>query len=189
EATGVGGWVETSLYEGMQAILAMVVGRVEHPSPSTNSLWADLGPRIGLSFACADGEYIQLWFGAKGAYEGFLDKIGDPLSVEGYEKDTLTGAIGERGERWAQKFATRDRSYWVEFLAGHDFRCEPVLRPGEVLRDAHVREIGLSVDHDDPERGRLTVLGPVGRVVPVPTANGRAATAVAGSPRLCSGLR
>ena len=35
EATGLGGWVETSLYDGIQAILPMLIGRVEPHSPST----------------------------------------------------------------------------------------------------------------------------------------------------------
>src|SRR5262249_52159730 len=30
EATGVGGWAETSLYDGLFALLPMIVGRVEH---------------------------------------------------------------------------------------------------------------------------------------------------------------
>jgi crotonobetainyl-CoA:carnitine CoA-transferase CaiB-like acyl-CoA transferase len=168
EATGTGGWVETSLYDGMLAILPMILGRVEHPSPQLVSSWGSLGAAMALSYRCADGEYIQLWFGAKGAYDKFLAHIGDPPSEAGYRADTLSGAIAERSERWAEKFATRDRGYWLEYLAGHDFRCEPVLQPGEELRDPHLRQIGLSVDHHDARRGAITVLGPVGRVTPVP---------------------
>lgn len=164
EATGLGGWVETTLYDGMLAILPMLIGRVEHPSPSTASLWETLGPSIGLSFRCADGEYVQLWFGAKGAYEAFLEHVGDPPSEAGYAADTFSGAITERSIRWAERFATRDRAWWVQNLAGYDFRCEPVFRPGEVLRDRHVREIGLSVSHDDADWGMITALGPVCRV-------------------------
>jgi len=188
EATGIGSWAETSLYDGMLAILAMIIGRVSAPSPSTASLWEGQGPSLALSFICADGEYVQLWFGAKGAYEAFLAHIGDPPSELGYAADTLSGAIGERSAGWAEKFATHDRSWWVEKLAGHDFRCEPVLRPGEALRDPHVREIGLSVDYDDPEQGIVAVLGPVGKATqvglprPSPAASDRA-------PRLLEGVR
>jgi crotonobetainyl-CoA:carnitine CoA-transferase CaiB-like acyl-CoA transferase len=167
EATGAGGWVETSLYDGMLAILPMIIGRVEHPSPQLISSWGSLGAAMALSYRCADGQYIQLWFGAKGAYEKFLAHIGDPPSDEGYRADTLSGAIAARSEGWAEKFATRDRDYWVEHLAGHDFRCEPVLQPGQELRDPHVRQIGLSVEHHDSRRGAITVLGPVGRVTPI----------------------
>ncbi len=165
EVTGVGGWVETSLYDGMLAILPMIIGRVEHASPATVLLWEQQGPSESLSYRCADGEYIQLWFGAKGAYEAFLDHMDEPPSEAGYTADLVAGAMAERSLRWAEKFATRDRSWWLEDLAGHDFRCEPVWRPADALRDGHVREVGLSLECDDPDRGTLTVVGPVSQVV------------------------
>jgi crotonobetainyl-CoA:carnitine CoA-transferase CaiB-like acyl-CoA transferase len=166
EVTGEGGWVETSLHAGMQSILAMIIGRVELPSTSTASLWQGLGPSLALSFRCADGEYIQLWFGAKGAYEAFLEHIKDPPSEAGYSADSFSGVIGERSLKWADLFATRERDWWIEDLAGNDFRCEPVLRPGQILADPHLRRIGLSIDVEDPGRGPITVLGPLGRVAP-----------------------
>ena len=150
----MGGWAETSLYDGLLAILPMIIGRVEHPSATTNLLWRDQGPAEALSYRCADGGYVQLWFGAKGAYEGFLEHVGDPPSEQGYNADLVSGAMVERGKRWAAMFATRDRAFWLADLEGHDFRCEPVLRPGEALRDEHVREVGLAVEHDG-----TTVLG------------------------------
>jgi crotonobetainyl-CoA:carnitine CoA-transferase CaiB-like acyl-CoA transferase len=156
EATGLGGWAETSLYDGIQAMLPMILGRVEHHSPSTTLLWKEQGPTEGLAYRCADGEYLQLWFGAKGAYEAFLDRMGDELSEHGYNADLVGGAMAGRSARWAATFATRERAFWLEDLAGRPSRCEPVLRPGELLLDPHVRDVGLSVDHD----GR-TVVGPV----------------------------
>lgn len=154
--TGRGGWVETSLYEGLSAILPMIIGRVAHDSPSTTLLWRNQGPAEALAYRCADGEYVQLWFGAKGAYEDFLAQMGDPPSERGYTADLISGAMVERGTRWAATFATRDREHWMAELAGHKFRCEPVLRPGEALRDG---SIGLAVEDAD-----RTVLGPVLRV-------------------------
>jgi crotonobetainyl-CoA:carnitine CoA-transferase CaiB-like acyl-CoA transferase len=166
QATGVGGWVETSLYDGMLAILPMIVGRVEHPSPSTILLWEQQGPSETLSYQCADGEYIQLWFGAKGAYEAFLEHMGDPPSEAGYTADLVTGAMAERSVRWNEKIARHEQSWWLKDLSGHDFRCEPVWRPGVALRDAHVQEVGLSLDWQDPGRGTITVVGPVAQVTP-----------------------
>jgi len=183
EATGVGGWVETSLYDGMMAMLSMIVGRVEHPSSSIEGKWIRSDPTPPLSFCCADGNYIQLWFGAKGAYEAFLDHIDDPPSEAGYSEDMRSGAINRRSERWAELFATRDRDHWMSHLGGHDFRCEPVLRPGEALLDPHVVELGLSVKHRDPAGGEITVLGPVAKVAPA----GRCAPKPGG--RLLSGVR
>jgi crotonobetainyl-CoA:carnitine CoA-transferase CaiB-like acyl-CoA transferase len=178
------------MYDGMLAMLPMIIGRVTSPSPSTASLWDGLGPALALSFRCADGEYIQLWFGAKGAYDAFLAHMGDSPSAQGYAADGLSGAIGEGSERWAEIFARHDRARWLDELAGHEFRCEAVLRPGEELGDAHLRGIGLAVEHDDPERGRLTILGPVCRVAPVasPTPSVAGPTPAAGT-RLLSGVR
>jgi len=191
EATGLGGWVETSLYDGMAAILPMIIGRVEHATPATVLHWEQQGPSESLSYRCADGEYIQLWFGAKGAFEAFLNHMGDPPSEAGYMAELIGTAMAERTVRWAEKFATRERTWWLEDLAGHDFRCEPVWRPGEALRDGHVREIGLSLDCVDPERGAITVVGPVARVMPVgpPTGDRDALRPSDPAPRLLSDVR
>ncbi|MBL7500206.1 CoA transferase [Frankia nepalensis] len=167
-ATGRGGWAETSLADGLQAILPMIIGRVENMSPSTTLLWKEQGPSESLAYRCADGEYVQLWFGAKGAYEAFLERMGDPPSPKGYNDDMFTGAMAERSARWAARFATQDRAHWLAELAGAPFRCEPVLRPGEALLDDHVRQTGLSVEYDDPRYGRVTALGRIGVVTPVP---------------------
>jgi len=167
ESTGVGGWAETSLYEGLQAILPMITGRVANHSPSTALLWQRQGPAEALCYQCADGGYIQLWFGAKGAYEEFLEHMGEPPSEAGYNADTASGAMVERGKRWARRFATRDREYWLADLAGHNFRCEPALRAGEALRDPQLREIGLSVLRESAEHEPMTVLGPVVSVTAV----------------------
>jgi crotonobetainyl-CoA:carnitine CoA-transferase CaiB-like acyl-CoA transferase len=161
ETTGVGCWAETSLYDGFAALLPMIFGRVEHHSASTRLLWHEQGPKESLSYRCADGRYVQLWFGAKGAYEAFLEHMGDAPSENGYNADLMSGAMVQRGARWAARFEEHDRDWWVEELAGHDFRCEPVLRAGEALRDAHVREVGLSVEYHDPLHGRISAVGPV----------------------------
>jgi crotonobetainyl-CoA:carnitine CoA-transferase CaiB-like acyl-CoA transferase len=166
ESTGAGGWAETSLYDGIQAILPMIGGRVEHHSPTTTLLWKNQGPAEALCYQCADGGYVQLWFGAKGAYEEFLEYMGEPPSEAGYNADTMSGVMVERGKRWAGKFAARDRDWWIADLAGHNFRCEPAWRPGEALRDPHLREVGLSVDSESGQDGPMTVLGPVVTVTP-----------------------
>ncbi|MGF7236496.1 MAG: CoA transferase, partial [Frankia sp.] len=201
EATGLGGWAETSLADGLQAILPMIIGRVAHASPSTRLLWQEQGPSEGFAYRCADGGYLQLWFGAKGAYASFLEAMGDPPSEKGYQADLVSGAMAGRAERWAATFATRDRSEWLDDLAGGGVRCEPVLRPGEALVDPHVRETGLSVELDHPVLGRIATLGPVARVTPVgPSAPGDApdapdardapgAPGVGAGTRLLSGVR
>jgi len=182
ESTGIGGWIETSVYDGLMAILPMIIGQVEHPSPTIELLWHRLGPAASLMFRCADDRYLQLWFGAKGAYEAFLEQIGDEPSEAGYNADTMSGAMVDRSGRWASVFATRDRQAWLDELAGRDFRVEPVLRPGEILDDPHVREIGLSTEIDDPDLGRLRVLGPVIRVTCPVGSDGRSAPTTGADP-------
>jgi len=172
EVTGLGGWAETSLYDGVQALLPMILGRVEHHSPATTLLWHDQGPSEGLAYRCADDSWIQLWFGAKGAYEAFLETMGDEPSERGYNADLVSGALGPRSERWAARFASGTRERWLAELVDAPFRCEPVLQPGEALLDPHVRTIGLAVEHHDDDRGTLTVLGPVHSIVPRGRADG-----------------
>jgi crotonobetainyl-CoA:carnitine CoA-transferase CaiB-like acyl-CoA transferase len=194
EATGTGGWVETSLYDGLQALVPMIIGRVQNPSPATDLLWKEQGPTETLAYPCGDGEYLQLWFGAKGAYEAFLDKIGDRPSEAGYMADLISDAMVERRAHWIETLAQHDRSWWLGEFAGHRFRCEPVLLPGEALRDEHVRQIGLAVDYEDPERGTITGLGPIASVAAVGAPDDRipGGTETGGArqpPRLLSGVR
>ena len=97
EQTGTGGWAETSLYDGLMAILPMIIGKVENHSPTTTLLWKNQGPAEALSYRCADGEWVQLWFGAKGAFEAFLEHIGDPPTRIGYQAELMSAAMTERG--------------------------------------------------------------------------------------------
>jgi crotonobetainyl-CoA:carnitine CoA-transferase CaiB-like acyl-CoA transferase len=168
EATERGGWAEASLHDGMAALLPMIIGTVERHSPTTTLLWKNQGPGEALSYRCKDGEYVQLWFGAKGAFEAFLEHIGDPPSEAGYNAELMSDAMEVRGKRWAEMFATRDRDWWVRDLAGRKFRCEPVLSPGEALRDPHVRQVGLAIDE-----GEATFLGPAVRVTSVGSDNSK----------------
>jgi crotonobetainyl-CoA:carnitine CoA-transferase CaiB-like acyl-CoA transferase len=190
ERTGLGGWVETSLYDGLLSLLRQIIGRAQHSTAATTLLWEEQGPSDAWSYKCADGGFIQLWFGAKGAYEAFLDHMGEPPSASGYMADLVSGAMVERSARWAETFATRDRSWWLQDLAGHAFRAEPVLFPGEALLDGHVREVGLSIHHDDPDHGCTAMLGPVAKVTPVEAVGRGLALGVSPpSPRLLSGTR
>jgi crotonobetainyl-CoA:carnitine CoA-transferase CaiB-like acyl-CoA transferase len=166
EATGTGGWAETSLYDGIAALLPMITGSVQRHSPATTLLWKNQGPGEALSYRCKDGEYVQLWFGAKGAFEDFLEHIGDPPTAVGYNAELMSDAMEIRGKRWAEMFAGEDRDWWVADLAGRKFRCEPVWRPGEALADPHVREVGLAADDGD-----CTFVGAAVRVAPAAAAS------------------
>lgn len=161
ETTGNGGWCESSLYEGVQALLPMIIGRVESHSPTTRLLWEQQGPGEALCYRCGDGGFLQLWFGAKGAYEAFLEHMGEPPSEAGYNSDLASGELVERGKRWSALFATKPRAQWLAELAGHNFRAEPAYWPGELLGDEQVIATGLSTTDGD-----RTVLAPPVRVLP-----------------------
>src|SRR5262249_58508409 len=93
----------------------------------------------------------------------FLEVMEDEPTEHGYQADLTSGAITGRSARWAARFATRPRAWWLDALAGRPFRCEPVLRRGELLADAHARAVGLSIGVEDGS-GPAQVLGPVLRV-------------------------
>ncbi|MDT3443277.1 CoA transferase [Pseudofrankia sp. BMG5.37] len=166
--TGGGGWVETSLYDGMLATLGCMIGRSERARPEIEGYW-ELGSTFpNFLYRCADGELIQVWFGGKGMYAKLIEVLGDEPSVEGYYTDQATGKLQDRAKRWRAPFALRPRDVWIERLREAGVACEPVLGPGEALRDPHLAEIGLAVarDHDGhPEvmLGSPIAVGPLPR--------------------------
>ena len=180
ETTGIGGWVETSLYDGMLAMLGLVIGRVQHPSTSTERLWSAVGSGPTMTYRCGDGKFLQLWFGTPRGYDDFLSCMGDRPSDGGYMHQLQTGRVRTRSQEWEAQFATRDQAWWMERFAGKSFSCEPVLRPGEVLRDPHLRAVGLRVDYDDPVFGSSSAAGPVGEISSI--APSWASTSASGSP-------
>ncbi|ONH30891.1 carnitine dehydratase [Pseudofrankia asymbiotica] len=165
--TGVGGWAETSLYDGMLATLGCMIGRSERARPEIESYW-ELGSTFpNFLYRCADGELIQVWFGGKGMYAKLIEVLGDEPSVEGYYTDQATGKLQDRAQRWRAPFALQPRDVWIERLRGAGIACEPVLGPGEALRDPHLAEIGLAVARDHDGRSDVMLGSPIA-VGPLP---------------------
>ncbi len=147
--TGVGGWLETSLYDGMLATLGTMIGRAEHAPEHVEDYW-----RLGSTFPnfmyrCADGELLQVWFGGKGMYAKLIGVLGDEPSKEGYYAEQVTGALQARAQRWKARFAEQPRAHWMEQLPAAGIACEPVLSPGDVMSDPHLAAAGLSVQRAD----------------------------------------
>lgn len=154
EQAGSGGWSETSLYDGMLATLGALIGRPERAAPDVESYWAK-GPTFpNFMYRCADGELIQVWFGGKGMYPKLLETLGDEPSTEGYYTDQRTGALNSRALRWKETFTTRPRAVWIDRLRAAGIACEPVLSPGEALRD---QELAGSIIDDRTDRGTRKV--------------------------------
>jgi crotonobetainyl-CoA:carnitine CoA-transferase CaiB-like acyl-CoA transferase len=162
--TGLGGWTETSLYEGMLATLGTMIGRSEHAPEHVEAYWEKGSTFPNFMYRCADGELIQVWFGAKGMYEKLIAVLGDEPSSNGYYSDQVTGVLNVRAVRWRTRFAERPRHEWMARLRAEGVACEPVLAPGDALSDPHLAAIGLAVERHDGGN-RDTVVGSVISVV------------------------
>ena len=185
-ATGVGGWAETSLYDGMLATLGCMIGRSERAAPEIEHYWEHGSTFPNFLYRCADGELVQVWFGGKGMYPALIEVLGDAPSPDGYYTDQMTGRLGERAARWASTFATRPRDEWISRLRAAGVACEPVHGPGEMLTDPHVESIGLAVTRN--QDGHEDVM--IGSPITVRAGQPAAARPVAGPPDgVLSGLK
>ena len=175
--TGVGGWAETSLYDGMLATLGCMIGRSERAAPEIEAYWEHGSTFPNFLYRCADGELIQVWFGGKGMYRSLIEVLGDEPSTDGYYSDQMTGKLGERARRWASFFAPGPREVWIRRLREAGVACEPLLGPGELLADPHLAETGLAIPRSDGSHRDIVVGSPIS-VVPLrasPRAEGQAA--------------
>ncbi len=170
--TGLGGWTESSLYDGMLATLGAMVGRSERAAPNVERYWSEGSTYPNFVYRCADGELIQVWFGGKGMYRALLDVLGDQPSEEGYYQDQVNGALQDRARRWRSLFVGKPRDHWVARLRQAGVACEPVLTAGEVLADPHLAEVGLAIQRSDGDQQELVVGSPISVQPLGPAANG-----------------
>ncbi|AHH20929.1 CoA-transferase family III protein [Nocardia nova SH22a] len=187
--TGSGGWSETSLYDGMLATLGCMIGRSERAAPEVESYWEHGSTFPNFMYRCGDGELLQVWFGGKGMYRAVIEVLGDEPSPDGYYTDQTSGKLQDRAKRWTSFFATRPRAVWIERLRAAGVACEPVLGPGEVLRDGHTVETGLAVVRSEQGHTDLMMGSPF-EIRPsraAPDASDRARTR--GAAALFAGLR
>jgi crotonobetainyl-CoA:carnitine CoA-transferase CaiB-like acyl-CoA transferase len=144
--TGIGGWSETSLYDGMLATLGTMIGRPERAPEHVDSYWAKGSTFPNFMYRCADDALIQVWFGGKGMYEKLIQVLGDEPSSAGYYAEQVSGMLNQRAVRWRSMFAERPRDVWMEQLRAAGVACEPVLAPGDALSDPHLRAAGIAVE-------------------------------------------
>ncbi|MBO0854190.1 MAG: CoA transferase [Nocardia sp.] len=168
--TGTGGWSETSLYDGMLATLGCMIGRSEHAAPEVEHYWEHGSTFPNFLYRCADGELLQVWFGGKGMYQSVIEVLGDEPSSDGYYADQTSGRLQARAQRWKALFAKQPRDFWVRQLRAAKVACEPVLGPGEVMREAHAVETGLAITRSDQGHEDLMVGSPfeLQRLEPAP---------------------
>jgi crotonobetainyl-CoA:carnitine CoA-transferase CaiB-like acyl-CoA transferase len=153
--TGAGQTVTTSLLDGA-AILSNVRwlgGANMGPALLTGSRIttraSNLRLIVGL-FECADGYWIQVHTGPRGAFDRMLKVVGrDDLMVENAGVHILATplepAIAKSLWEYLDRFfKTKPSSHWCEILAQADVCCMPALKPGEALWLEQMEKNGLS---------------------------------------------
>lgn len=162
ESTGRGGRVSTSLYDGMMALHVMALQRADKPTTALTRTLSGAGVAPSWLYECADGLWLHLHPGAKGATERVVEVLG----VEEQDFSLVPRSLDEilaRHERWQGAVRTRKRAHWLERMWAADIPVQPVLAPGEVLKDDHVLATGQVVEQRD-EHGVFTAIGPPTRV-------------------------
>jgi crotonobetainyl-CoA:carnitine CoA-transferase CaiB-like acyl-CoA transferase len=162
--TGRGQVLTTSLVDGLAALNTQRwVGGGNpplEPWPAYSSLtrMGDSTMIIAL-VECADGKWIQLNSGARGATNRMFEAIGRPELVDSsYEAPDAPFVSHEVADAfWADLpgiFRQRTSEEWIELLQPLDISAMPVLAPGEVLEREHVERQGLVHHvHDDVQFG------------------------------------
>ena len=98
EETGRGQLVQTSLLDGMLALLGLLCQRVGRPTPATEAAGKNLLSSTWL-YECADGEWIHLHPGAKGAFGRIQALLSDDVDGPHGPRRPLLLAGGRRRSR------------------------------------------------------------------------------------------
>jgi crotonobetainyl-CoA:carnitine CoA-transferase CaiB-like acyl-CoA transferase len=154
ERTGEGQTVTTSLLDGL-AILSTArwVGgeRIGPPLLTSSRITTRHNNlRIVVSlFQCADGKWIQLHTGPRGAFDRMLRIVGrEDLVLENAGLHILgipmePGVANALWEHLDRIFKTKCADEWCEIFAKGDVCCMPALAPGDALWLEQVERNGL----------------------------------------------
>lgn len=118
------------------------------------------------TYQCGDGEWLFL----AALTPHFTESAFGALEITHLMDDERLGGRGRAGmlqpenvgwviERIAEVFRTRPRDVWLEKLAEAGCPVGPVDRRENWLDHAQVRSIGMRIEIDDPERGRVVMPG------------------------------
>jgi len=155
---GQGQYLDLSLTDG---VLSLMTGTVLHyltsgelPLPGRHMLNGGL-PFYAV-YEAADGRYVSIgciepWFFANLCRAlGCEEFIPHQHSPEWYPQMFAT---------FREKFKTRTRDEWVEFLRSQDVCIAPVYTLDEALRDPQLRQRGMILELEHPEKGRVQQVG------------------------------
>ncbi|SNQ48139.1 putative Alpha-methylacyl-CoA racemase [Frankia canadensis] len=178
--TGAGDRLEVGFEDGVLGVMTMNWSCERAPSfiaykGRTGTL--DLGHRRLLlrRFACADG-MVQVHTGAVGAFGRAMTAFGlageiSPAEGPAEMATELTDAdLALLAERLPPFFHARTVDGVCELLWKHEVACLPVQPPGAAFTDPQVRHAGIIDTVDDPELGRIRIVGPVIRFAGTPGA-------------------
>jgi crotonobetainyl-CoA:carnitine CoA-transferase CaiB-like acyl-CoA transferase len=164
--SGAGQKVETSLFDGVLAHFALQLSQAEKPTASFRAYRGSkrhVPPSVD-SYQCADGRYLHIHTGAKGAFERLCELVGiDPKEFPGYYKGRHFVGDREQGERFrrelAERFRTRPMMQWVAALRESDVAVGPCLEAGAGFEDEQALAMDLIAEVIDPRLGRLREAG------------------------------
>ncbi|HEX4211205.1 MAG TPA: CoA transferase [Candidatus Binataceae bacterium] len=143
ERTGQGQFVTTSLLDGI-AILSNArwvggnAGGALMPGSRISTRHNNLRIVVEL-FQCADGRWIQVHTGPRGAFDRMLKLLGrDDIAVANADPHSLAVPLDATvaHELWAfldRTFKSQPSDYWCDLLAKNDVCCMPALKPGDAL--------------------------------------------------------
>ena len=151
------------LVGGLQGMLQMTPFTQQLDQPHQH-LTGSTNPFYG-HYECADGEWVFLACLTPAFRMNAAVALG---CVDIFTDDRLEGEPGNvllpRHRAWVverlrQVFRTRPREEWMRVLDEGDCPNGPLLARDEWLDHDHVRALGMRVEVDDPERGRVVMPG------------------------------
>jgi crotonobetainyl-CoA:carnitine CoA-transferase CaiB-like acyl-CoA transferase len=141
--TGLGGYFETTLYDGLLASVGGMVGRSDRAPAHVERHW-EIGPAYpDMLYRCADEEWIQVWLGGKGMFERFLRIVGERADNRGFYASAAEGDLSTRSARWEPIFRRETCLTWLERLRAAGIACERVRSSAEGLELRQVQDVGL----------------------------------------------
>jgi crotonobetainyl-CoA:carnitine CoA-transferase CaiB-like acyl-CoA transferase len=164
--TGVGQWVETSLYQGVLAFTTQLWQKVEDEG---DYFWGiPMHSQMGL-FECSDEQWVHSMHNSGGRGKD-RSKLWEILNIEPqiFDMDPAIMAANEDKVRAAVRKIPRDKllkAFW-----DNDFAIAPVRQTFEAFDDEQVVHTGLIVDVDDPVVGHTRQVGPTFRMHGAPSA-------------------
>jgi crotonobetainyl-CoA:carnitine CoA-transferase CaiB-like acyl-CoA transferase len=117
------------------------------------------------TYQCADGEWLFLAALTPNFYLPAFDALGVADMIDDERVGGRPGGLLKPEnipwviERMAAVFRTRPRADWLELFDGLGIPAGPVLERDDWLDHPQIAAIGMRVEVDDPERGRVTMPG------------------------------